>query len=237
MVTPDVATITRVLVVEDDRNVSEVLERYLRLEGYQVEVVGDGLRAIELARSNPFDLVVLDIMLPGADGLEVCRALRKNAPTPVIMLTALGEESDRIVGLDIGADDYMTKPFSPRELTARVKAVLRRAGGGLGGQQASLPETVAGGDIDVDLRSRQARVKGLVAALTAREFDLLAFFMTHPRYVFTREELLEKVWGYSYGDTSTITVHVRRLRSKVEADPSAPRHITTVWGVGYRFEP
>jgi DNA-binding response OmpR family regulator len=179
------------------------------------------------------DLVVLDIMLPGLDGLEVCRELRSRAPVPVIMLTARGTEEDRVVGLELGADDYVAKPFSPRELTARVKAVLRRA-------NSQLPEadgTIEAGDLGIDLGAREVRVRGELLALTAREFELLAFVARQPRRVFRREELLEHVWGYTYGDTSTVTVHIRRLREKIEDDPSAPRHLATVWGVGYRFDP
>jgi two-component system response regulator ResD len=223
----------RVLVVEDDPTVAEVVRRYLEREGFAVETVGDGREALTRADKHSPDLVVLDIMLPGIDGLEVCRELRSRAPVPVIMLTARGTEEDRVVGLELGADDYVAKPFSPRELTARVKAVLRRA-------QAPLPDgggTIATANLAIDLGAREARVRGELLALTAREFDLLAFVARRPRRVFRREELLEHVWGYTYGDTSTVTVHIRRLREKIEDDPSAPRHLTTVWGVGYRFDP
>jgi DNA-binding response OmpR family regulator len=227
--------VIRVLVVDDDPNVAEVVTRYLEREGYEVETVGDGLVAVDRATADPPDLVVLDLMLPGIDGLEVCRRLRALAPVPVIMLTARGDETDRIIGLDLGADDYLAKPFSPRELTARVRAVLRRAQAPL--PTAGLPAVLTAGAIEVDVPAREARVGGAVVPLTAREFELLTYLMRHPRRAFRREELLEAVWGWSYGDTSTVTVHVRRLREKIEADPAHPVHLATVWSVGYRFEP
>jgi DNA-binding response OmpR family regulator len=225
----------RVLIVEDDPTVAEVVVRYLEREGFTVESVADGRDAVARADAHLPDIVVLDIMLPGLDGLEVCRRLRARAPIPVVMLTARGSEEDRVLGLDLGADDYVSKPFSPRELTARVKAVLRRAG-------SQLDEFDQGGRLEydslvIDLGAREARVQGELATLTAREFELLAFLARRPRQVFRRDELLERVWGYTYGDTSTVTVHIRRLREKIEDDPSAPRRITTVWGVGYRFDP
>ena len=226
---------TRVLVVKDDRTVAEVVTRYLEREGFAVESVGDGHEALARAEAHLPDVVVLDIMLPGLDGLEVCRRLRSRAPIPVVMLTARGSEEDRVLGLDLGADDYVSKPFSPRELTARVKAVLRRAESPLGeGDRAG---TVDYGGLQIDLGAREARVHGELATLTAREFELLAFLAGRPRQVFRRDELLEHVWGYTYGDTSTVTVHIRRLREKIEDEPSTPRRITTVWGVGYRFDP
>ncbi|MGH9041322.1 MAG: response regulator [Acidimicrobiia bacterium] len=228
----------RVLVVEDDATVAEVVMRYLEREGFEVETVGDGLVALDRAREALPDAVVLDLMLPGLDGLEVCRRLRDVAPIPVIMLTARGEESDRVLGLELGADDYVTKPFSPRELTARVKAVLRRAAAPLTvATVAGEPEVLTAGGLAVDTAAREVHLAGDHVALTAREFELLVFLMRHPRRVFRREELLEAVWGYTYGDTSTVTVHIRRLREKVESDPSAPVHLQTVWGVGYRFDP
>jgi DNA-binding response OmpR family regulator len=229
------AVAARVLIIEDDPNVAEVVGRYLIREGYEVEIASDGAAGLERALADPPELVVLDLMLPHLGGLEVCRRIRAAAPVPVIILTALGEEADRIVGLELGADDYVAKPFSPRELTARVKAVLRRATGPLAPQAA--PVVLRAGDLEVDPMTHEARLEGELVALTAKEFDLLRYLMEHPRRAFRREELLDQVWGFSYGDTSTVTVHIRRLREKIEADPSAPRYVTTVWGVGYRFEP
>jgi DNA-binding response OmpR family regulator len=228
-------TTVRVLIIEDDPTVAEVVARYLKREGYSVEVVSDGAAGLSRALAEIPDLIVLDLMLPSIGGLEICRRLRAVAPIPIIMLTARGEEADRITGLELGADDYVAKPFSPRELTARVKAVLRRATGPLPppGEQS----TMRAGDLEVDVRSHEARLSGEPVALTAKEFDLLAYLMSHPRRAFRRETLLEAVWGFSTGDTSTVTVHVRRLRAKIEPDPSAPRYVCTVWGVGYRFEP
>jgi DNA-binding response OmpR family regulator len=224
----------RILVVDDDATIAEVVERYLRREGYDVETVGDGRVALDRALADPPDLVVLDLMLPGMDGLDVCRRLRALAPVPVIMLTARGEESDRVVGLELGADDYVAKPFSPKELVARVRAVLRRATSPLG--LTTGPAVYEDDDLRVDVSARQATIAGQVVGLTAREFELLAFLMRHPHQAFRREELMTQVWGTRYGDTSTITVHVRRLREKVEPDPANPSRIATVWGVGYRWE-
>ncbi|MDP9072122.1 MAG: response regulator transcription factor [Actinomycetota bacterium] len=229
-------TAPRVLVVEDDPTVSEVVSRYLEREGFVVDAVSDGAVALERALADPPELVVLDVMIPSLDGFEVCRRLRAAASVPVIMLTARGEEADRIVGLELGADDYVSKPFSPRELTARVKAVLRRAAGALAAATAEAPVLTAG-RLEADPVAHEARLDGQLVSLTAREFDLLVHLMRHPRRAFRREQLLEQVWGFSHGDTSTVTVHVRRLREKVEADPGQPHHIRTVWGVGYRFEP
>lgn len=225
----------RVLVVDDDVNVSEVVARYLTHEGFEVETVGDGRVAIERALADPPDLVVLDLMLPGIDGLEVCRRLRALAPVPVIMLTARGEESDRVIGLELGADDYVAKPFSPKELVARVRAVLRRARGPLAATPGG-PLVLEDADLRVDVAARQAWREDELVPLTARELELLVFLMRHPRQAFRREDLLQHVWGTRYGDTSTITVHVRRLREKIEPDPSNPTRIATVWGVGYRWE-
>ena len=227
---------TRILVVDDDPNVSEVVARYLEREGYAVETVANGRTALERALADPPDLVVLDLMLPGMDGLEVCRRLRALAPVPVIMLTARGEESDRVIGLELGADDYVAKPFSPKELVARVRAVLRRATGPLATAAPGTPLTLDDGDLHIDIAARQATLAGRPVPLTAREFELLVFLARHPRQAFRREELLQHVWGSRYGDTSTITVHVRRLREKIEPDPSHPARIATVWGVGYRWE-
>ena len=230
------AAASRVLVVEDDPTISEVVVRYLEREGLDVEAVGDGRDALDAAAAHWPDLVVLDLMLPGIDGLEVCRRLRARGPVPVIMLTARGDEEDRVLGLELGADDYVVKPFSPRELTARVRAVLRRAGA------AGVPdglgvEVIETGALRIDIPARQVTMTDTVVPLTAREFDLLVHLARSPRRAFTREELLERVWGYSFGDTATVTVHVRRLREKVEANPSEPQHLVTVWGVGYRWDP
>ncbi|MFN2491216.1 MAG: response regulator [Actinomycetota bacterium] len=227
---------TRVLVVEDDATVSEVVTRYLEREGFQVESISDGASAVERALTSLPDIVILDIMLPGIDGLEVCRRLRGKAPVPIIMLTALGEESDRVLGLELGADDYICKPFSPRELIARVKSVLRRARGPLTPVGPELDAPLRAGSLRVDVQARDVRVDDELVMLTQREFELLVFLMLRPRQVFTREDLLERVWGYTYGDLSTVTVHVRRLREKVELDPALPELIKTVWGVGYKFD-
>jgi DNA-binding response OmpR family regulator len=223
---------TRILVVEDDATVAEVVTRYLEREGFEVETVGDGRVALDRATARPPDLMVLDLMLPGLDGFEVFRGLRAVAPVPVIMLTARGDEDERVAGLELGADDYVSKPFSPRELTARVKSVMRRAAEPVPARTG----TLEAGRLTLDLDSHEVRVAGRPISLTALEFDLLSFLMLHPNRVFRREQLLAQVWGYTFGDTSTVTVHVRRLREKIEPDPSRPVHIKTVWGVGYRFE-
>jgi DNA-binding response OmpR family regulator len=223
----------RILVVDDDPTVAEVVTRYLMRDGYEVDCVGDGLAALHMAAERPPDLVVLDLMLPGIDGLEVCRRLRERSPVPIVMLTAFGEEADRLIGLETGADDYVTKPFSPRELALRVRSVLRRARGALAPTGGSIRD----GDLTVDTAVHEVRLGGREISLTAREFDLLAYLMRHPRQAFTRTDLLEQVWGWEFGDSSTVTVHVRRLREKIEEDPTIPRRILTVWGVGYRYEP
>jgi DNA-binding response OmpR family regulator len=222
------------LVVDDDRTVSDVVRRYLERAGYEVTLSGDGPDALAAyARDRP-DLVVLDLMLPGLDGLEVCRRLRGEPDgVPIVMLTALGEEADRVLGLQLGADDYVTKPFSPRELVLRVQSVLRRSGPT---RAADAPEELVDGALSVDVSRRIARLGGEELSLTVREFDLLVFLMQHPGRAFKRTELLEHVWGWTFGDQSTVTVHVRRLREKVEVDPAQPRRIVTVWGVGYRYE-
>ena len=228
--------VPHVLVVEDDPTISEVVVRYLEREGLHVEAVADGRDALEAAAATWPDLVVLDLMLPGIDGLEVCRRLRSRGPVPVIMLTARGDEEDRVLGLELGADDYVVKPFSPRELTARVRAVLRRAAATSTPDGLTVQVIEAGG-LRLDLPAREVRKGDDAVTLTAREFDLLAHLARNPRRAHSREELLERVWGYSFGDTATVTVHVRRLREKIEADPSDPRHLVTVWGVGYRWDP
>ncbi|HUJ08227.1 MAG TPA: response regulator transcription factor [Streptosporangiaceae bacterium] len=225
----------RIMVVDDDRTLADVVGRYLVRDGHHVECVHDGLAALCRIEEEPPDLVVLDLMLPSVGGLEVCRQLRSRWPIPVVMLTALGEETDKIVGFETGADDYMTKPFSPRELALRVRSVLRRARSGL--QGAPSQGVLADGGLAVDLGAHEASLSGQQVSLTSREYDLLVFLMRHPRQAFTREQLLEQVWNWSFGDTSTVTVHVRRLREKLEADPAQPRRIVTVWSVGYRYEP
>ena len=224
----------RVLVVDDDPTVSEVVARYLEHAGYEVAVVADGRVALDKAVADPPDLVVLDLMLPGMDGLEVFQRLREHAPVPVVMLTALGEEADRLVGLELGADDYVTKPFSPRELVLRVQSVLRRSTTPL---SAAASAVLTDGDLRVDVAAHEVVLGGQPLSLTLREYDLLLFLMQHPRQAFSREELLRRVWGWEYADHSTVTVHVRRLREKVEADPRHPTRVVTVFGVGYRFEP
>ncbi|MAS53307.1 response regulator transcription factor [Nocardioides sp.] len=223
----------RVLVVDDDTTVREVVVSYLRAAGHDVEEAGDGEAALVTMRAQAADLVVLDLMMPGIDGLEVCRRLRTTSDVPVIMLTALGTEQDRVAGLEIGADDYVTKPFSPRELVLRVESILRRSPGGPPG----LPPVVTDGDLLVDHGRREARLAERPLALTTREFDLLHFLVAHPGVAYSRDDLLQQVWGWSIGDQSTVTVHVRRLREKVESDPTTPRRLVTVWGVGYRWEP
>jgi DNA-binding response OmpR family regulator len=225
-----------IVVIEDEAPIASAIAARLRSEGFAVEVAPDGLAGVELCEQARPDLVVLDLMLPGVDGLEVCRRLRALAPVPIVILTARGQESDRIVGLDLGADDYVSKPFSTKELVARVRAVLRRARGPLAAAGPDAPRVHVDGDLEVDIAARQARMGGEVISLTAREFELLAFLVRHPHRAFQREELLEGVWGYRYGDASTVTVHVRRLREKIEPDPANPVRIVTVWGVGYRWE-
>ena len=224
----------KVLVVEDEPMVAEVVERYLRRDGYDVAIVHDGKAALDEFQTFAPDLVVLDLMLPKIDGREVCRRIRSRSQTPVIMLTARGEEIDKLVGLELGADDYVTKPFSPRELVARVKAVLRRSGK----RDDRNNDVLRFDDLEMSGSARTVENKNGPVHLTAREFDLLYYLASNPGHVFSRPQLMDEVWDYEFvGDTSTVTVHMRRLRSKVELDPSRPRHLKTVWGVGYKFEP
>jgi DNA-binding response OmpR family regulator len=224
---------TQVLVVDDEPTIREIVVRYLERDGFATLEAADGDRARELVERESPDLVVLDLMLPGTDGLELCRWIRSRSTLPVIMLTARGEESDRIVGLELGADDYVTKPFSPRELAARVRTVLRRAE-----LELVTDERLTFDGLVIDSSSREVTRGGEPLRLTAREFDLLWFMANHPRRVFAREQLMRRVWGYSAAvDTGTVTVHMRRLREKIEEEPSRPRHLETVWGVGYRFTP
>jgi two-component system, OmpR family, response regulator ResD len=225
--------VAKILVVDDEPNIREVVGLYLRRDGHAVVSAADGEEALEIYRRTRPDLVVLDLMLPKLSGLEVCRRIQAERRVPLIMLTARGEEEDRIVGLGLGADDYVVKPFSPRELAARVGAVLRRTG--------EATEPASGGalvfdDLRIDPATREVTVRDEPVMLTAREFDLLRHMASHPRRVFTRDQLMEAVWGYAFSaDTSTVTVHVRRLREKLEADPARPRYLQTVWGIGYRF--
>ena len=225
---------TRVLVVDDEPMVREVLARYLEKEGFAVDVAEDGESALAAFETTRPDLVLLDLMLPRIDGLEVLRRMRAQGSIAVIMLTAKGEETDRVVGLELGADDYVTKPFSPREVVARVRAVLRRSA------PAAVPrsDVITHGDLEIDVPRRELRRAGAPVKLTRKEFDLLVLLTSNPGRVFTRSELLEDVWDFAWdGDTNTVTVHMRRLREKIEDAPSEPRRLITVWGVGYRFDP
>lgn len=224
----------RVLVVDDDPTVREVVVSYVRAHGHDVTEAADGEQALAAMRTARADLVVLDLMLPGITGLEVCRRLREAHDVPVIMLTALGSETDRVVGLQHGADDYVTKPFSPRELALRVDSVLRRVGER---ERAPGAGRVVDGDLIVDSDRHAVYRDGVELPLTVREFDLLRFLVANPGRAFSRDELLQHVWGWSFGDQTTVTVHVRRLREKVEPDPTRPGRLVTVWGVGYRWEP
>jgi DNA-binding response OmpR family regulator len=223
--------VTTILVVDDEPIVREVVVRYLEREGFRTLEAGDGQSARKLLENGAPSLVVLDVMLPGMDGLELCRWIRSRSDVPVIMLTARGEEADRIVGLELGADDYVTKPFSPRELAVRVRSVLRRT-------QPSTPrdEQLSFDGLELNAGTREVHRDGTVLRLTAKEFDLLWFLASNPRRVFSRDQLMSRVWGYEAAlDTGTVTVHMRRLREKIEPDPSRPQFLETVWGVGYRF--
>jgi DNA-binding response OmpR family regulator len=223
--------VTTILVVDDEPIVRDVVVRYLEREGFHTLEAGDGQSAREFVESGAPNLVVLDVMLPGMDGLTLCRWIRSRSDVPVIMLTARGEEADRIVGLELGADDYVTKPFSPRELAARVRTVLRRTQ-----PSESRGEHLSFDGLQVDAGTREVHRNGKALRLTAKEFDLLWFLASNPRRVFSRDQLMSRVWGYEAAlDTGTVTVHMRRLREKIEADPSRPRFLETVWGVGYRF--
>lgn len=221
----------KILIVDDESTVREVVGRYLRREGFETVEAADGRRAIELAADA--DLVVLDLMLPQIDGLEVCRQIRSTRNTPIIMLTARAEETDKLIGLGIGADDYMVKPFSPRELVARIGAVLRRTSA-----RAGTEDSIRVGDLRISPSTRTVERGGTSIELTAREFDLLLFLARNAGQVFTRQQLLDRVWDYTFaGDDNTVTVHIRRLREKIEPDPARPRYVKTVWGVGYKLEP
>jgi len=225
---------TQIAVVEDEPSIAEVVSLYLKRAGYQVQIFSDGRAAQEALMQRPPDLVILDIMLPNVDGFTLTRSLRDRSDLPIILLTSRRDETDRIAGLELGADDYVVKPFSPQELVSRVRAVLRRTKGGA--SQGGSPLTFA--DLTIDPQTRLATVRGREITLTAKEFDVLYHLARHPRQVFSRDQLLEAVWGISeYIDPGTITVHIRRLREKIETDPANPAHLATVWGVGYKFEP
>ena len=230
------ASSPRVLVVDDDATVAEVVATYLEQAEFTVDRAADGAGALAQAAAEAPDLVVLDLMLPDADGLELCRELRAARPAlPVIMLTARGDEEDRVLGLQVGADDYVTKPFSPRELVLRVRSVLRRAASP-SQDDTGEARALVDGDLTLDVAGHRAFRDGRELALTTREFDLLAHLLTHPGRAFSREELMRAVWGWEFGDQTTVTVHVRRLREKIEPDPSRPARLVTVWGVGYRWD-
>ncbi len=223
---------SRVLIVDDDPGIVKVVRAYLEQAGFDVSVAYDGKKAMQIARNDKPDLVVLDLMLPEMDGWDVCRALRKESDVPIIMLTARVEESDKLIGLELGADDYVTKPFSPRELVARVRSVLRRVSG-----TPSKPKRLSHGEITIDLSRHSVEVRGEAIDLTPTEFDLLATLMEDPGRAFNRSQLLESVQGYAYeGYERTIDVHIKNLRQKVEADSRSPQHIKTVYGIGYKFE-
>lgn len=225
----------RILIVEDEPSIAEVVSLYLRRAGYQVQVAQDGQAALDYLEDSMPDLIVLDLMLPKIDGLSLTRWIRDRGDVPIIMLTARRDESDRIAGLEMGADDYVVKPFSPQELVSRVRAVLRRSHGSA---EATAETSLTFNGLMIDPLTRLVTVREREVILTAKEFDMLWLLARHPRQVFTRDQLLENVWGISeYIDPGTVTVHVRRLREKIEADPSNPEHLVTVWGVGYKFEP
>lgn len=230
------APTTTVLVVDDEPMVREVVARYLEQDGHRVVEAADGDAGLAWLAENRADLVVLDVMLPGTDGLTILRTVRERGDTPVILLTARTEEVDRVVGLEMGADDYVVKPFSAREVAARVRTVLRRSAAA---PTAASGRTIEHGSLRIDLGSRTVETNGSPVALTAKEFDLLALLASAPRQVFSRRQLLEQVWDSSpdFQDPATVTVHVGRLRQKLERDPDHPSSIVTVWGVGYRFEP
>ena len=231
------STSRRILVVDDEHTIREVVRRYLEHDGFSVIEAADGQAALDAIDRQPPDLMVLDLMLPGIDGWALTNRLRASGHSiPIVMLTARGETSDRIYGLDLGADDYISKPFSPQELVSRVRAVLRRTTSDAPLAEP-MPQAIAMQRITIDPVSHTVEIDGSAVELTSREFDLLYFLASHPAQVFTREQILDHVWGYDfYGDPATVTVHIRRLREKIEPNPSEPVHLVTVWGVGYRFE-
>lgn len=222
----------KILLVDDEKTLVKALTFNLEKEGYQVIPAYDGEEALKIIETENPDLVILDLMLPGVDGFEVCRRVRKNLDVPIIMLTAKGDDIDKILGLELGADDYITKPFNPRELLARVKAIFRRSDV----QSTSLKNLIKIQDMQIDLYQHKVRVKEEEIDLTSKEFALLNLLASNPGRVFSREQLLEQIWGYNYyGDARTVDVHIRHLREKLETDPSNPRYILTVWGTGYKF--
>ena len=226
----------KILVVEDEPNIAEVVSLYLERADFKVRIARDGEAALQALEQHIPDLIIMDLMLPEIDGFAITRWLRERSNVPIIMLTARRDEIDRITGLELGADDYVVKPFSPQELVSRVRAVLRRTG------QSQIPanqqQPISSGELTIDPLSRSVTCRQQTLSLTAKEFDMLYLLVTHPRQVFTRDQLLERVWGeVEYIDPSTVTVHVRRLREKIESDPSDPSHLLSVWGVGYKFEP
>ena len=235
----------RVLIIEDDKDIVELVRYNLANEGFQVNAAFDGSSGLNSLKKSPPDILLLDLMLPKLSGLDICREVRRDDSLnrlPILMLTARGEEADRVVGLEMGADDYVTKPFSPRELAMRVRSVLRRSRSAAPTDRPDGPGQAEQGiltdrDVTVDLAAHEVHISGKLVQLTSREYDLLVFLLRNPRQAFTREQLLSEVWGWTFGDTSTVTVHVRRLREKLEGDPTLPRRIVTVWGVGYRYEP
>ncbi|MBB6733382.1 response regulator transcription factor [Cohnella zeiphila] len=231
----------RILIIEDDSVISEVQKDFLTASGYEVEVAADGKSGLAKALEEPFHLVLLDLMLPGVDGYEICRAIRAEKDIPILMVTARSEELDKIRGLGLGADDYIVKPFGVGELVARVRAHLARYERlTAGARESGLPsrEQIRAGRLRIDSVSRQVYVGDKETPMTAKEFDLLVFLAKHPGRVFRKEELFEKIWGFdALGEPATLTVHISRLREKIERDPSKPRHIETIWGIGYRFHP
>jgi two-component system, OmpR family, phosphate regulon response regulator PhoB len=230
----DNSGVATILVVDDEPIVRDVVVRYLQRDGFRTLEAGSGDEAQVLLERDAPALVVLDVMLPGIDGLELCRWIRSRSDLPIVMLTARGEEADRIVGLELGADDYLTKPFSPRELAVRVRNLLRRAAN----PYVGIARTLEFGNVEINGTTREVHKAGEVLKLTLKEFDLLSFLASHPRRVFSRDQLMDRVWGYrSELDTGTVTVHIRRLREKIEDNPSQPRHLETVWGIGYRLSP
>lgn len=226
--------VARVLVVDDERTIVKGLKFSLEKEGYEVLSAYDGAEALILFKTENPDIIVLDLMLPEVDGFEVCRRIRKISEVPIVMLTARGEDIDKIIGLELGADDYVTKPFNPRELTARIKAILRRAQ--VPGKDQGGPQIIRVQDLQIDLFQRKVRVREKEVNLTSKEFALLSLLVSHPGRVFSREKLLEHVWGYDYyGDVRTVDVHIRHMREKIETDPASPQLVLTVWGAGYKF--